>query len=72
MKRTDIQFWTSKKTMINVTKDPSDTHKKTLKEEILEEISQKLMKNIVDMVKQNIQDALKQFQDTKTKEHEIT
>jgi hypothetical protein len=34
------------KTMINVTKEPSDTHKKTLKEEILEEITEKFMEKI--------------------------
>jgi hypothetical protein len=31
------------KTMINVTKEPSDAHQKTLKAEILEEITDKLM-----------------------------
>jgi hypothetical protein len=39
------------KTMINVTKEPSDTNKKkTLKEEI----SEKFMKKILDMVNQNV------------------
>jgi hypothetical protein len=33
----------SNKTMINVPKEPSDTHKKTLNEEILEEITEKFM-----------------------------
>jgi hypothetical protein len=49
------------KTMINDTKEPSDTHKKTLKEEILEEITEKFMENVLDMVKKNVQDALKKF-----------
>jgi hypothetical protein len=47
--------------MINVTKEPSDTYIKTLKEEILEDITEKFMVN------QNVQDALKKFQDTKNK-----
>jgi hypothetical protein len=60
------------KTMINITKELSNAHKKILKEEIWEEISEKFMEEILDMVKQNLQDALKKFQDTKNKEHEIT
>jgi hypothetical protein len=56
------------KTMINVTKEPSDAHKKTLKEEI----SEKFMEKILDIVNQNIKDTLKKFQDTKNKEHEMT
>jgi uncharacterized protein (UPF0305 family) len=59
-----------KKTMINVTKDPSDIHIKTLKEEILEDIPKKFMEKILDVVNQNVQDALKKFQDNKNKEHE--
>jgi hypothetical protein len=55
------------KTMINVTEEPSDIHKKTLKEGILEEITEKLMEKIPDMVNQNVQDTLKKFQDTKNK-----
>jgi disulfide oxidoreductase YuzD len=54
----------SPKTVINVTKEPSDTHKKTLKEEI----SEKFMEKILDVVNQNIQDGLKKFQDIKNKE----
>jgi hypothetical protein len=60
------------KTMINVTKEPSDTHIKTLKEEILEDITEKFMEKTIDMVNQNVQDALKKFQDTKNKEHKKT
>jgi hypothetical protein len=40
------------KIMINITKKPSDAHQKTLKEEILEVITEKLVKNILQMVKQ--------------------
>jgi hypothetical protein len=54
--------------MLNITKEPNDTHKKTLKEEI----SEKFMEKILDMVNQNVQDALKKFQNTKNKEHEMT
>jgi tRNA A37 threonylcarbamoyltransferase TsaD len=53
--------------MIKVIKEPSDTYIKTFKEEILEEIAQKFREKILDMVKQNVQDALKKFQDTKIK-----
>jgi hypothetical protein len=52
---------------INVTKESSDTHKKTLKAEI----SEKFMKKILDMVNQNVQDTLKKFQDTKNKDYEM-
>jgi hypothetical protein len=55
----DLNIW------INVTKEPSDTHIKTLKEENLEDITEKLMEKILDMANQNVQDALKKFQDTK-------
>jgi cell division ATPase FtsA len=56
--------------MIKNIKEPSDAHKNTLKEEILQEITENFMEKILDMVKQNVQDALKKFQDTKNKEHE--
>jgi hypothetical protein len=49
------------KTMINITKEPSDTHIKTLKEEILEDITKKFMDKILDIINQNVQDALKKF-----------
>jgi 5'-deoxynucleotidase YfbR-like HD superfamily hydrolase len=42
--------------------------KKTLKEEI----SEKFMEKLLDMVNQDVQDTLKKFQDTKNKEHEMT
>jgi uncharacterized protein (UPF0305 family) len=60
------------KTMINITKEPSDTHINTLKEEILEDITKKFMERIPDMVNQNVQDAFKRVQDTKNKEYEKT
>jgi hypothetical protein len=54
--------------VINVTKEPNDSHIKVLKEEI----TMKIMEKILHMVNQNVQDALKKFQDTKNKEHEKT
>jgi tRNA A22 N-methylase len=54
------------KTMVNVTYEPSDAHKKFPREEITE----KLMEKTLDMVIQKIQDELKKFQDTKNKDHE--
>jgi hypothetical protein len=75
MKKMETQFLTPKK-LRNVTKEPSDTHiqkkKNNLKEEILEQITEKFMEKIFDMVNQNVQDALKKFQDTKNKQHEKT
>jgi cell division ATPase FtsA len=47
--------------MTNNTKDLSDAHKNTLKEEILQEITENFMEKILDMVNQNVQDALKKF-----------
>jgi hypothetical protein len=52
------------KTMLKVTKEPSGAHKKTLREGILE----KNHWEILDMVHQNVPDALKKFQDTKNKD----
>jgi hypothetical protein len=66
------QFPDPNKTMINVTEMPSDAHEKNLKKEILEEISEKDMKKILDLVNQKVEDTLKNFQDTKNKEHEKT
>jgi cell division ATPase FtsA len=51
--------------MINDTKEPSDVHKNTIKEEILQEITENFMDKILDMVNKNIQDALEKFQDKK-------
>jgi hypothetical protein len=56
------------KRRINFTKEPSDNHMKTLKEEILEQISEKFMEKILDMANQNVQYVLNKFQDNKNKE----
>jgi hypothetical protein len=60
------------KIMTNETKELSDAHEKTLKEEIWEEIFEKFMEEILGVFNQNVQDALKMFQDTKNKEHVMT
>jgi hypothetical protein len=43
--------------------------RRSLKEEIMKEITDKLIEKIPDMVNQKVQNALKNFQDTKNKEH---
>jgi hypothetical protein len=60
------------KTIINVTKEPSEIHIKTLKENILEDMTEKFIEKTLDVVNQNVQDAFKKFEDTKNKEHEKT
>jgi ABC-type transporter Mla subunit MlaD len=62
----------SNKTKINDTKEPSNVHKNTLKEEILQVITENFMEMILDMVNQNVQNAHKKFQDTKNTEYEQT
>jgi hypothetical protein len=44
---------------------PVTPTKKSLTEEILEEINEKFMEKMLDIVNQNVQDALKNFQNTK-------
>jgi Zn-finger protein len=58
----------SNKTKINNTKEPNYVHKNNLKEEILQVITEHFM----DMVSQNVQEALKKYQETKNKEYEKT
>jgi hypothetical protein len=58
----------SNKTKIDDTKEPNDIHKDTVKEEILQVITENFMEMLLDMINQNIQDTLKKFQDTKNKE----
>jgi hypothetical protein len=60
------------KTKKNDTKEPRNAHKNILKEEILQVIIENIMEKIVDLINQNVQDALKKFQDTKNKEYERT
>jgi endo-alpha-1,4-polygalactosaminidase (GH114 family) len=69
MKKTDTQFWTPTK-QINDANECNDAHKNTLKEEILQVITENFKGMLLDMVNQNIQEALKKFQDTRNKEYE--
>jgi hypothetical protein len=55
----------SYKTKINYAKEPNETHKNTLKEEILKVINENFIEMILDMFNQNVQETLKQFQKTK-------
>jgi hypothetical protein len=55
------------KTMINVTNELSITHKKSLKEEIMDDITEKLMEKLQDMANQKVQNAFKKYQDTTNK-----
>jgi hypothetical protein len=48
---------------INYAKEPSEAHKGTLKE-ILQIINENFIEMILDMVKQNVQETLKKFQET--------
>jgi DNA-binding protein YbaB len=43
--------------------------KNTIKEEILQVITENVKEMLPDMVNQNIQEAIKKFQDTKNKEY---
>jgi hypothetical protein len=56
----------SNKTKTNYGKEPNEAHKNTLKEKILQEITENFMEMLLDMVNQNVQEALRKFQDTKT------
>jgi hypothetical protein len=62
----------SNKTKINYAKEPKEAHKNILKEEILQVITENFMKMLLDMINQNVQEALKKFQEDKNKEYEKT
>jgi hypothetical protein len=62
----------SNKTKINYTKEPNKAHKNFLKEEILQEINESFIQMLLDIIHQNIHEALKKFQDIKNKEYEKT
>jgi 23S rRNA maturation-related 3'-5' exoribonuclease YhaM len=53
--------------MINDTKEPTKDHKNTQKE-ILQEITEIFMEEILDMVNQNLQVALRKFQEKTQKQ----
>jgi 5,10-methylene-tetrahydrofolate dehydrogenase/methenyl tetrahydrofolate cyclohydrolase len=62
----------SNETKINHTKEPNKAHKSTLKEEILQVINEYFIEMLLDMASQNVQEALKKFQDIKSREYEKT
>jgi hypothetical protein len=66
------QVLDSNKTKINKAKELNNAHKNILKKEILQVITENFMEMLLDMVNQNIQEALKIFQDTKNKEYKKT
>jgi hypothetical protein len=70
MKKTDTQTQTP--TKINYTKKPNEAHKNTMKEEILQVINENFIEMLLDMVNQNVQEALEKFQEDKNKEYEKT
>jgi hypothetical protein len=59
----------SNKTKINDAKEHNEAHKNTLREEILQVLTENFIEMLLDMVNQNRQEALKKFQDTKNKEY---
>jgi tRNA A37 threonylcarbamoyltransferase TsaD len=71
VKKRDTQFLTPK-TIDKCTNEPNDAHKKSLKLEIMEEVAEKFLEKVLDMVSKKVQDALKKFQDTTNKELEKT
>jgi chorismate synthase len=71
MKKMDTQFQTQTK-QIDYPKEPNEAHKNSLKEEILQVITENFMEMLLDKVNQNVQEALKKFQDNKNKEYEKT
>jgi polyhydroxyalkanoate synthesis regulator phasin len=62
----------SNKTKINYTKEPNITYKNILKAEILQVINENFIQMLLDMVNQNVQEALKKFQEDKNREYEKT
>jgi tryptophan 2,3-dioxygenase len=71
MKKMDTQIQTPTKQR-NYTKEPNEAHKNTLKEEILQVTNENFLEMLLDMVNQNVQEALKKFQKDKNKEYENT
>jgi hypothetical protein len=57
------------KSKVNNTKEPNDAHKNNLKEENLQVITENFMEMLLHVVNQNVQEALKKFQNTKNKEY---
>jgi hypothetical protein len=59
----------SNNTKIYYTKEPSEGHKNNLKEEIPQVINENVIGMLLDMVNQNVQEALKNFQDNNKKKN---
>jgi hypothetical protein len=57
----------SNKTKINYTKEPNKAHKDTMKAEILQVINETFIEMLLDLAKQNTQEALTKFKDNKNK-----
>jgi hypothetical protein len=55
------------KTKTNYAKESNKAHKNVLKKVILQVITENFMEMLLDMVNQNVQEALKKFQDNKKK-----
>jgi hypothetical protein len=58
----------SNKTKKKDAKEPNNVHQNSLKEEILQVITENFMEMLLDIVNQNIQETLKKLQDIKNKE----
>jgi hypothetical protein len=58
--------------LTNITNELSKAHKKFLKEEIMNEHVEIFMEKQQEMVKQNVQDEFKEYQDTTNKKLEKT
>jgi hypothetical protein len=52
---------------INYAKERNEAHKNNPKEEILQVIKENFIAMILDMVNQNVQETLKEFQDNKSR-----
>jgi hypothetical protein len=62
----------SNKTKTSNAKDPNETHKNTLKEDILPVKTEIFMEMLLDMVNQNVQEALQKFQHIKNRKNKKT
>jgi hypothetical protein len=58
----------SNKMKINYVKESNEAHKNNFKEDILQVLNENFIEMILDMVKQNVQETLKKFQDNKNRE----
>jgi membrane-associated HD superfamily phosphohydrolase len=55
---------------INYAKEPKESYKNNLKEDILQVLNENFIEMILDIINQNIQETLKKFQDNKNREFE--